>query len=89
MYVTVSPECMDYSVAGKQAGSDGMTGWQLPDVALVLLEIEPMMLRIENSSNAPQVLNGKDILTLKQGYQPNMSYTFSWGTFLQLWRLRT
>ena len=65
MYVTVSPECIDYSVAGKQAGSDGMTGWQLPDVALVLLEIEPMMLRIENSSNAPQVLNGKDILTLK------------------------
>ena len=65
MYVTVSPECTDFCIAGKQVGSDGLTGWQLPDIAIVLLEIEPLMLRIENSSNAPQVLNGKDVLTLK------------------------
>ena len=66
MYVTVSPECTYYSVGGSQTGGVSLTGWQLPDIAIVLLEIEPLVFRIENSSNAPYVNDGEEIAVLKQ-----------------------
>ena len=66
IYLKVSPECTYYSIGGGQSGSNSLTGWQLPDVALVILEIEPLIAQIENSSNAPNVNNGDDVMTLKQ-----------------------
>ena len=66
MYLKVSPECTYYCVGGAQTGSNSLTGWQLPDVSLVILEIEPLIVQIENSSNAPNVNSGIDVMTLKQ-----------------------
>ena len=36
MYLKVSPECTFYCIGGDQTGSVSLTGWQLPDVALVI-----------------------------------------------------
>ena len=66
MYLKVSPECTYYCIGGAKTGSNSLTGWQLPDIALVILEIQPLIAQIENSSNAPNVNDGKDVLTLKQ-----------------------
>ena len=66
MYLKVSPECTYYCIGGDQTGSNSLSGWQLPDVALVILEVEPLIAQIENSSNAPKVNNGDDVMTLKQ-----------------------
>ena len=66
MYLKVSPECQNYSIKGNQAGSLGLTGWQLPDIAIIILEIEPLMIQIENSSNVVNVNNGEEIARLKQ-----------------------
>jgi len=64
MYMKVSTECTYYCVGGLQTGSNSLSGWQLPDVALVILEVEPLMVQIENSSNAPNVNMGLDVETL-------------------------
>jgi site-specific DNA-cytosine methylase len=66
MYLKVSPECTYYCIGGAQTGSNSLTGWQLPDIAMVILEIEPLVVQIENSSNAPNVNNGDDVMMLKQ-----------------------
>jgi len=65
MYLKVSPECTYYCIGGHQTGSESLTGWQLPDIAIVILEIEPLVAQIENSSNAPNVNSGNDVQTLK------------------------
>jgi len=74
MYLKVSPECTYYCIGGDQTGSNSLSGWQLPDVALVILEVEPLIAQIENSSNAPKVNNGDDVMTLKQ--RLSAKYTF-------------
>ncbi len=66
IYLKVSPECTYYCVGGAQTGSNSLTGWQLPDISVVILEIEPLIVQIENSSNAPNVNLGHDVMTLKQ-----------------------
>ena len=40
IYLKVSPECTYYCVGGAQTGSNSLTGWQLPDISVVILEIE-------------------------------------------------
>ena len=66
IYLKVSPECTYYCIGGPKTGSKSLTGWQLPDIAIVILEIEPLIAQIENSSNAPNVGDGKDVMTLKE-----------------------
>jgi site-specific DNA-cytosine methylase len=63
-YLKVSPECTYYCIGGAQTGSKSLTGWQLPDIAVVILEIKPLVVQIENSSNAPNVNFGEDVETL-------------------------
>ena len=64
LYIKVSPECTYYCIGGAQTGSVSLTGWQLPDISMVILEIKPLIVQIENSSNAPNVNFGNDVATL-------------------------
>ena len=41
IYLKVSPECTFYCVGGDQTGSMSLSGWQLPDIALIGTDISP------------------------------------------------
>lgn len=71
-YLTSGQPCIDYSRSGSQMGDEGETGWMFTAQTKVILQLQPLAVRLEISDQAIKVHEGKEVIqvvkTLKQFY---------------------
>ena len=61
MYITIGSPCTHYCLGGDKTGQHSLTGWQFTDAPLVILAIQPLCFRLEQSGNADNVNNGEEV----------------------------
>ena len=71
-YLTSGQPCIDYSRSGSQTGDKGETGWMFTEQTRVIMQIQPLAIRLEISDQAIKVHQGKEVMQvmniLKQCY---------------------
>jgi site-specific DNA-cytosine methylase len=60
-YLKTGMPCPDYSSWGNHTGSKGKTGWMFTEQVPLILEIEPLVVRIEMSDNAVNINKGSEV----------------------------
>jgi len=71
-----SPECVDYSSAGKRKGEEGRSGGQYDKTIEIIRDMKPKMIIIENVANFAHQF--KDVMDRVIGELKEVGYQVSW-----------